>query len=467
MTKTINRYYALAKEIADGKMGTEYIYCLNEKKVYKYSEGIWVPLLIERFIALVNEYEEETCHWTSSQTEEFIKKFKILKNIELDDFNKCEVINFQNGMYDPSSDSLGKHKPEYYSTTRLPYKYNSLAQCDLWIKTLNEIFEGNYKKIELLQEFFGYCLSAENEQKKGLLLLGETDTGKSTIIDTFKDVIGSSNISNVPLHNLADPQHNCGLVNMMVNIDPDVNKNAIDYEREFKIITSGKSETIRTSPKFVPTFEFIPKCKLILAANIFPRITDPSSAFYQRLLVVPCERRFSDTEKDRLLNNKLKLELPGIFNWMIKGLHRLKKRGYFNGHDFLGEAVQDLRDESNPVDVFFREHIEEDVVSGYKEEKGELYKKYDQWCKDNGNRSLSAINFGKALYQKYQKFTPKKCQDHITGKRIWLNIRYVTFKNDNKQEITLEADAISNTSDAKAFNDVQPVTASQQDIKWD
>ena len=113
---------------------------------------------------------------------------------------------------------------------------------------------------------------------------------------------------------------------MMVNIDPDVNKNAVDYEREFKIITSGKRERIRCSPKFVPTFEFTPKCKLILAANIFPRITDPSSAFYQRLLVVPCERRFSDSEKDRLLNDKLKMELPGIFNWMIKGLHRLKKR---------------------------------------------------------------------------------------------------------------------------------------------
>jgi phage/plasmid-associated DNA primase len=174
-----------------------------------------------------------------------------------------------------------------------------------------------------------------------------------------------------------------------------------------------------------------------------------------------------DFEKDRLLNDKLKLELPGIFNWMIKGLHRLKKRGYFNGHEFLGEAVQDLRDESNPVDVFFREHIEEDVVSGYKEEKGELYKKYDQWCKENGNRSLSAINFGKALYQKYHKFTPKKCQDHITGKRVWLNIKYVPFKNDNKQEITWEPAGVNNISDVKPVDTVQVSTGSQEDIDWE
>jgi putative DNA primase/helicase len=385
------------------------------------------------------------------------------------------MVNFENGMFDIKTGGLGKHKPEYYSTTRIPYKYNPIAQCDLWIKSLNEIFEGNSKKIELMQEFFGYCLSDDNEQKKGFLLLGDTDTGKSTIIDTFRQVVGHSNISNVPLHNLADEQHNCGLINKMVNIDPDVDKNAKDYEREFKIITGGRHEIIRTSPKFVPTFEFTPKCKLILAANIFPRVTDQSSAFYQRLLVVPCERKFLDHEKDRTLDVKLLNELPGIFNWMIRGLNRLKQRGSFEKHEFAVEALNDLREESNPVDVFFKEHIEADVIGKFQAEKGEVYIKYVEWCKINGNLPLSSIKFGQAVCQKYSKFTPKKAQDHATGKRVWRNIRYVHFKDETKEDISLDSIVLNEPAGnsipqiAKPVNTVEVGTGSKnmEEINWE
>ncbi len=447
-------------------MGTDYTYCLTEKKVYRYDDGIWIPMVPERFVKIVNDYKEDTCHWTSGQTEEFIKKFKILKNIELDDFNKSSVINFQNGMFDPITNSLGKHKPEYYSTTRIPYKYNQLAQCDLWLKTLHEIFEGNTKKIELLQEFFGYCLSSDNNQKKGFLLLGETDTGKSTIIDTFREVVGDCNISNVPLHNLADPQHTPGIINMMVNIDPDVNKNATDYEREFKIITGGKGEKIRCSPKFVPTFEFTPKCKLILAANIFPKITDHSSAFYQRLLVVPCERRFGEHEKDRLLNDKLKQELPGIFNWMVRGLHRLKERGSFTQYDFMIKAVEDLENENTPSNIFFEEHVE--ICIGSSIEKGELFEKYMDWAGKDKQYILSKSRFAQAVYKKFHKYTPKDTNDLTTRKRVWKNIKYVHFKDDTKQEIEFEPAAVSNISDTKAVDPVQIGTGSDiSEIKWD
>ena len=188
-------------------------------------------------------------------------------------------------------------------------------------KNFEEIFEDNTDKIKILQEFFGYCISPDNEQKKGLLLLGETDTGKSTIFDIIRAMIGDTNISNVPLKAfMINPQYTPLLINKMINIDPDVNKNAADYEREFKIITSGKNEKVSCNQKHIPTFEFVPKCKIILGANEFPKITDHSNAFYERLLIIPCERRFAEHEKNHKLHDELTSKLSGIFNWAIIGL---------------------------------------------------------------------------------------------------------------------------------------------------
>lgn len=429
-------FYSYAFEVIKGNGGGEYVYSLQEDYIYSYENGVWKQIFEIEFLDRVEKSIPAITKFPLPTKKQIVENFKHKKYVRLDAWNKYHLINFENYMFDPLGMNVLAHKSDYFSTIRIPYKYDALAKCDLWIKTLLEIFEGNRSKMDLLQEFFGYCLSGDNEQKKGFLLLGETDTGKSTIIDTFRDVMGDMNISNVPLQYLAHPQYTPLLINKAVNLDPDVNKNAIDYEREFKIITGGKSEKVSCNQKHIPTFEFTPKCKLILAANIFPKITDHSSAFYQRLLVVPCERRFQEHEKDRLLNDKLRLELPGIFNWMVEGLHKLKNRGRFEQPEFMIRAVEELENENNPTNLFFDEHIE--ISMGSFLEKGDLYKKYTQWSEDTKNYALSENRFSNSLYKKFSCQTPKNARLETGGRRIWKNLRYTYFKNDDKQELSWE-----------------------------
>ena len=142
----------------------------------------------------------------------------------------------------------------------------------------------------MLQEFFGYCLTPEMQLKKALLLLGESDTGKSTVLFVFKDLIGEINYSNVSLKNMGHPQYTPMMINKLVNIDTDVDKNAADYEANFKKITAY--EEIECNQKYLAAFRFRPECRIILSANIFPKITDHSSAFYNRLIIIPFDRIF-------------------------------------------------------------------------------------------------------------------------------------------------------------------------------
>ncbi len=429
----------LAQRIANGEAG-QFVYCLQDGNFYLYEDGFWKEIhpfvfmekicnnLIVRGNKILNKLDV-------NDREKIVKNFKVQKYKYLEDFNKLDLLNFKQGMFDPKGNNVLKHNPDYLSTLRIPYKYDSLAECPLWLNTLDGIFEGDKNKIDVLQEYIGYCLTRDVTREKALLLIGESRSGKSTVLETINHLLGGeSNVSSVALENLDDSQHTAQLINKMVNIDWDVASNAQKFETKFKIITSG--EPVCVNQKYIKAFTFRPYCKLVMAANRFPRITDHSSAFYKRLIILPCDRVFEPHEQNLKLKHTLPTELSGIFNWAVKGLQRLEARGGFEVHkEFMTDAISELREESNPIELFFEEFIITDVSADYSIEKHDLYKKYSDWCILNGNGALSSIKFGQAVYQKYSKFTPKKAQSSITGKRIWRNLKYIEFKQSEQKDI--------------------------------
>lgn len=428
---------SVAKGIAKGKAGQDFTYCMEESAFYGYENGYWKRLAdLEIMRTIFNTYNGENntldiSRFTIAKRNQILDNLKLLIFQRLECFNKNGYLNFDVGEYDPMKDFWHPHNKESYNTLRFSYPFESLtidgmenpsAKCPLWIKTLDEVFEGNHKKIDILQEFFGYCLTRKTNQRKALLLTGDSNCGKSTILWILRAMIGDKNCSSVSINLVNNPQYTSNMMNKLANIDTDVSADAKSYEEQFKKITGG--EPINCSPKYIPTFEFYPYCKIVLAANTFPRITDHSSAFYNRLILIPCERVFMEEEQNKDLPEQLKEELSGVFNWAVEGLRRLNKRGRFESNDFMKEAVEELRDESNPIDVFFRETIEIDKSGNEHIAKLELYNKYMEWCRLNGNAPMSNIKFGRAVYQKYSKVTEKKSQDYATGNRIWKNLKY-------------------------------------------
>lgn len=422
--KKDEKMYAIACRVSNGETGSNYIYCLEENKFYVYENGYWK--LIHEFELLFHISKKiQINHFTITRKKQIIDNLKILTFKRLDNLNNFHGLNLNNYMIEPLTGSVIKHDQKYLSTIRLNYNYEFKSPCNLWIKTLNEIFENDKEKINILQEYIGYSLTREISYEKSLLLLGESRSGKSTILETVSKILGEENTSSVALEYLSNPQYTPMLINKLVNIDFDVASNCEKFEANFKIITSG--EPVSVNQKFIATFKFRPFCKLIMAANKFPRITDHSSAFYKRLMILPCNRIFEPEEQDTNLKFKLTEELPGILNWAIEGLHKLKARGRFEiNKKFMVDAIEELREESNPVDIFFKENIVIDVNERCEVDKQELYEKYAQWCKDNGNAPMAKNKFGTIVYGKYSKFTPKDVKS-FTGsyRRVWKNIRYI------------------------------------------
>lgn len=431
----VNKMYNVALRIKAGETGFNFVYCLEEDNFYIYDSGYWRQIFDIELIAIICQSFPNINRKKMYDKKQVLEHLKVATFKCLKEFNNKDLLNFPNSMIDTKGNNSLSHDPSFLSTLRIPYKYDALAECPLWHNTLNGIFEGDNNKIEVLQEFFGYCLTRDVTREKALLLLGDSRSGKSTILETVNRLIGEENTSSVALEYLSNPQYTPMLINKMINIDWDVASGAENFEANFKIITSG--EPVSVNQKFVATFKFRPYCKLIMAANKFPRITDHSSAFYKRLILLPCNRVFEPHEQDLQLKHKLINELPGIFNWSMTGLHRLEKRGAFEvNKKFMIDSIEELREESNPVDVFFRENIITDNSNKFEIEKLELYARYIAWCKLNGNVPMANNKFGTSVYSKYSKFTPKDTKS-FTGsfKRVWKNLKFIENNIQKGEEI--------------------------------
>lgn len=437
----IDTMLAVAQGVAKGSTGHNFIYCLEEEKFYTYKDGYWEKISEIELMNIVMGWatgENNTVflgQYTASKRYQVIDNLRYLIFKKLEMFNKTGFLNFDQGEFDPLTGTLHPHMMSNYSTMRMPYEWDDMSEvggsnkCDLWIKTLNEIFEadtdpeGAKDKIGILQEFFGYCLTKDTRKEKALLLLGQSRSGKSTILETLGAMLGKHNCAYVTMDFISNPQYTPLLMNKLVNIDTDVNTKADNFESKFKTITSG--ETLTCNQKFVETFDFVPYCKLAMGANSFPRITDHSMAIYNRLILLPCERVFELHERNIGLKDHLKKELFGVLMWAVEGLHRLNNRGHFEEKDYMKEAIEELREESNPVEVFLKENIEASLENKYSIiYKTELFEKYRQWSLQmNQQYSLSAIKFAQIVYRKYSKYTPKDSKD-ADGKRVWRNLKY-------------------------------------------
>lgn len=331
--------------------------------------------------------------------------------------NREDYLNVKNGLFDLESGKLVDHSPNVYSTIQLNVTYNTEAKCDLWIKTLKEIFpdEDEKQKIDVLQEFFGLCLTKETRYEKALLCIGEGRNGKSVILWVLQHLLKRENISAIPLEKFENSHYLINLFGKLANISIETNARSEVYDSIFKAVVTG--DLIEADQKFKPSVQFNPFCKLVFATNNFPHVDDKSDAFFARLLILRFVRQFSETEQNKNLKYELLSELDGILIWSLEGLRRLKARGYFKIPDDMQKEIDEYRDDNNNVKLFVNDAciLSPDATVSI----GSLFEGFVAWCEYNGCQHQKQIRFGKELQR---QFTGLVKETGTNGKWFWRGI---------------------------------------------
>jgi P4 family phage/plasmid primase-like protien len=317
----------------------------------------------------------------------------------LDGRPSSDSLTLHNGILDLDSLQLQPHSPDWFSPVCLPYAFDPAADCPRWKKALALSLEGDADRIALLQEWSGYLLVRSTGAQKFLMLTGEGGNGKSVVCAAAEAMLGPDNVSHVPLEKFGAEFHLTSTLGKLANVHGEIGEIDRSAEGLLKAFTSGDPMNFNRKGKSM--ISAVPTARLMFATNNPPRFSDKSSGIWRRLLLVPFrveipvqERVVGMTDVGWWLESG---ELPGILNWALEGLRRLRGNGWrFAESGVCQAALEEHRTESNPMRAFLLEHYEAGGVREFVPGP-EAYKQYCTWCAENGHLAAANVTFGREV----------------------------------------------------------------------
>lgn len=251
-----------------------------------------------------------------------------------------------------------------------------------------------------LQRWFGYCLTGDMSEQAFCLFHGKGSNGKSTLVETIRDVMGDYAMTVDITSFMHDDRKRGG------DATPDLARlpgarlvtaaepNAGDRlsEKIVKTITGGERLTVRHL--FKDVFEMEPAFKLVISCNQRPSIRGQDKGIWRRVLLVPFTQTFDEGAIDRDMRRKLMDEAPGILNWMLDGYREWREVG-LGVPDAVREATDEYRAETDPVGEFLKawtvEAPDQNVQANI------LYSAFERWCRASGVDPMSRTAFGRRM----------------------------------------------------------------------
>ena len=179
---------------------------------------------------------------------------------------------------------------------------------------------------------------------------------------------------------------------------------------------------MRAANKYEKSFEFQPVCKLWLAANRKPRVTDDSPAFWARVMLIPFAVSFVGRE-DRDLRPALEQDpehQAAILAWIVKGAVRYHEEG-LEPPAVVTAATAEYEQESDSLSDFLTVACDQNPEAEARART--LFEHYAQWADQNGltaRERLSATMFGKKMTERFK-------HDKTRAGKIYFGVRTVAL----------------------------------------
>jgi len=312
------------------------------------------------------------------------------------------VINCFNGElhldYNGNMD-VRDHNPAHFYTLQVSTEYDPDAQCPEWDRFTGMLFADAIDPEDMvrhIEELGGYIVNMSRWLKNWVLFHGPTDTGKSTLLDVFKELLGESCLAmELGRFGVQNSFADSSLLGKLLLADDDFDKSASLPDGFIKKISEEKR--ITSDIKFGSPITFQARALPLVCANHWPVSRDVSDAFRERALVLEFNHRIQGPEKSDRRRDLMMLELPGILNRFIAGLVRLRTRGEWDVPIDAAISHETWEGNSNSAMRFVRDRMTE--VPGVQTATPPIWRDYLAWSSDEGGYRLSKPNFYERLDQ--------------------------------------------------------------------
>ncbi len=332
---------------------------------------------------------------------------------EAEEFDaKPWLLPLLNGTYDLETHTLRPSDPNDLLTKRLDVMYDASARAPRFLAMLDTTLppalgsvEPRSDKARLWQEWAGWCLTGDTSIKRFMILVGERDTGKTTVSQTLFRLLGDFSI---PLEETVisaqaksgtaggAAEHIIRQKGARVMLVSETSKDMRVNEAFVKAATAGGSMLVGRLPHAPRSVTFFPTGKIIIETNYMP-VFSLDDAFRARTFVLVFEHQVPKEKQDpRLLATLMFEEKAGMLNWAIEGLRRVQAQGLrFNVPESVTIDGLAQMAKSDPIQTF----IEDNAIPmpNAATPASEVYDRYVVWCKRLIIKPVSRALFYKTL----------------------------------------------------------------------
>jgi P4 family phage/plasmid primase-like protien len=286
----------------------------------------------------------------------------------------------------------------YRRRNKLGVPFKKEAKCETFLNTLM-IPALDSDDLDLLQRACGLFLIGKNLAQKILLLIGTAGGGKGTFIRILSGIIGLLNVAalrtqlltqrfeigrflgktllygaDAPAHFLNTP--GASVLKALVGGDPTT--------FEFK----GSNER----PNIVCFFNVVISCNSRLVVHL----EGDAEAWRRRLVSIDYHNEAPENVIADLSDQILAKEAPGVLNWMLEGLDKIRAAGWqLSVTEDQQKRVDNLLLESNALALFVDERLVSDpngqvTVAG-------AYAAFVSYCNEHEWQVLTRKQFGSAI----------------------------------------------------------------------
>jgi putative DNA primase/helicase len=361
-----------------------------------------------------------------------------------EEFTACN-----NGLLHLPTRELHPATPEFFCVVATDVAYDPQApKPTKWLRFLDQLFDKDIESRLLLQEQFGYFLSADTSHQKIFMLIGPRRSGKGTIARVLTAVLGKASVAGPTMSSLGtqfglEPLITKSLAIISdARVDAKSNKSVI-VERTLSI--SGE-DTMSVDRKFRAAWHGKLPTRLMIISNVLISLPEGSGAFAGRIMLLLLTKSFYGKE-DRALTKKLQSELPGIFNWTLDGYASLAERGYFKQPKRSEAAIEQIEVLGAPEKAFVRDRCE--VGVSFEVPTDDVWQEWKNWCLEEGRTSPGIKDwFTRNLASAVPGLTMKK-------RRAKKGVRYKAYVGIRLRKVK-EQKPKSGDADERPLNNLKP-----------
>lgn len=240
------------------------------------------------------------------------------------------------------------------------------AHCPRWSTFLEESTGGDADLCRFLRQWAGLNLTGDVSEHTLVFLHGGGGNGKSVFVNTLAGILGAyattASMDTFVAQRNEHPTSIAMLRGARMVTAVETEEGHAWAEARIKALTGGDKIAARFMRQNY--FEFRPQFKLTIVGNHRPVLRNVDDAMRRRLCLVPFTRK--PLQPDTQLEEKLRIEWPGILRWMIEGCLDWQRNGlvrpavvraatdeYFDTQDVFGQWLGD-ECEARPGDEYMR-----------------------------------------------------------------------------------------------------------------